>query len=134
MKKDKHLNKVVKKFVEASFKDGKMIETQVSKSIKILKLLSNSQAILALTEYLKQLKRQERKYTLYIESAIAPSSVQIKKIKKVVERKTRISKVLVNVNPEILGGFKLKIGDEIWDESILGKINQVKEVISGRSG
>lgn len=131
MKKDKHLNKVVKKFVEASFKDGQMIETQVSKSIKILKLLSNSQAILALTEYLKQLKRQERKYTLYIESAISPSSVQIKKIKKVVERKTRISKVLVNVNPEILGGFKLKIGDEIWDESILGKINQVKEVISG---
>lgn len=133
MKKDKHLNKIVETLEEASFKDGKLVENQVTKSIKILKSLSKSQAIFALTEYLKQIKRKERQFTMYIESAIPLSSNQVKKMREIVEKRKKISKVLVNINPEILGGFKLKIGDEIWDETILGKINQVKEVISGRS-
>ncbi len=41
---------------------------------------------------------------------------------------------MTNINPEILGGFKLKVGDEIWDESLHNKIVQLKEAIThGRS-
>lgn len=119
--------------MEVSFKEGKMVESQVIKSIKLLKSLSSSKAILALSEYLKQLKRIDRQYTMLVETSIPLSPAILKKMKKIVEKKNKITKVVVNINPEILGGFKLKIGDEIWDESILGKINQVKEVISGRS-
>lgn len=134
MKKSKLLQKTIHKLVEASFKDGKLVESQVIKSIKALKFLSRADGIFALSEYLKQLKRKEREHTMYIETTIPLSSTQIKKAKKIVEKKVKITKILVNINPEILGGFKLKIGDEIWDESILGKINQIKEVIiSGRS-
>ena len=55
---------------------------------------------------------------------------EIKKAKKIVEKKNIITKVVTNINSEILGGFKLKVGDEIWDESLKEKINQVKEVIN----
>lgn len=68
---------------------------------------------------------------MFIETVVPLSPTQVKRMKKIVEKKVRISKVLVNINPEILGGFKLRIGDEIWDESISGKINQVKEAING---
>lgn len=127
--------------VEESFKEGKIVESQVANSIKALKSLPKYQAIWALSEYLKQLKRQQRQHTMYIETVIPLSPTQIKKAKKIVEKKAvpagrqvKINKILVNINPQILGGFKLRIGDEIWDESILGKINQVKEAIaSGRS-
>ena len=68
---------------------------------------------------------------MYIETVVPLSPAQVKRMKKIVEKKKKIAKVLVSINPEILGGFKLKIGDEIWDESISGKINQVKEVING---
>ena len=51
--------------------------------------------------------------------------------KGIVEKKVKITKVLVSINADILGGFKLRVGDEIWDESILGKIQQVKEAIKG---
>ena len=133
MNKNKHLQKLVTKLVEVSFKDGKLVENQVIKSIKVLKSLSRANAIFALTAYLKQLKRKEREHTMYIETTVVLSPTQIKKAKKIVEKRVKISKILVSINPEILGGFKLKIGDEVWDETILGKINQVKEVISGRS-
>ncbi len=132
MKKNKLLQKTIKKLVDASFKDGKIIESQVIKAIKLLKSQSTPQAILSLTQYLKELKRIERKHTMYLETTIPLSPGQLKKAKKIVERSNRITKVITSINPQILGGFRLRVGDEVWDESLLSKINQVKEVISGR--
>ena len=130
----KLLQKIIKKLTEVSFKEGEIVESQVIKSIKILKSLPKSQSILVLGEYLKSIKRVERLYTMMVETSIPLPSTTVKKMRKIVGKKYKITKVVVNVNPEILGGFKLRIGDEIWDETILGRINQVKEAItSGRS-
>lgn len=135
MKKSKTLQKIINKLAENSFKEGKMMENQVTKAIKILKSQPRLKAIQALKEYLKQIKRRQRQHTMYIETAIPLSSTQIRKVKKFVEKKVRITKVLTNIDPQILGGFRLQVGDNIYDESILGKINQVKEaIISGGSG
>ncbi len=130
MKKNKMLIKSVNKLVDASFKNGRMVESQVGRSIKILKSLPGLEAIQALSEFLKGIKRKEREHTLYIETVSPLTSVQVEKAKKIVGKKMLITKVLVSVRPEILGGFKLRVGDEIWDSSILGKINQVKEAIA----
>lgn len=129
MKKDRQLQKIINQLLDLSFKDGKIIEAQVVKAIKVLKSLPESKTIFAMSEYLKGLKRKEREHTMYIEAVVPLSAVQVNKMKKIVERRYLITKVLVSNNPEILGGFKLKIGDEIWDESIAGKIQQVKEAI-----
>ncbi len=130
----KQMQKIVKKLADASFSGGRIIESQVIRSIKVLKSLPQYEAISALGEYLNSIKRIERQFTMVVETSIPLAVVTVNKMRKIVEKKNKITKVLVNINPEILGGFKLKIGDEIWDESILGKINQVKEVISsGRS-
>lgn len=138
MKIRKQLQKTVNKLVDLSFKEGRIVEAQVVRSIKILKSRPRNEAIQSLLEYLKSLKRKEREHTMYIEATIPLSPAQINRVKKFVEKETmpggrqeKITKVLVNINPEILGGFKLKVGDEVWDESISGKINQIKEAISG---
>ena len=138
--KNKILKKLIDKLVEKSFSDGRMKENQVFKSIKTLKSLPQTQAIWALSEYLKALKRKEREHTMYLETAISLSPIQIQKAKKIVEKKglpagrqVKITKTKVFINPEILGGFKIKVGDEIWDQSILSKLNQIKEAISGGS-
>lgn len=132
MKKGKELQKIIKRLIEVSFSDGKIVERQVVRSIKLLKSQPTTQAILSLTEYLKELKRLERAHTMYLETVVPISSDQLKKAKRIVEKKVKITKVVTNVNPEILGGFKLRVGDEVWDETLLNKIYQVKEVISGR--
>jgi len=133
MKKNKQLQKIITKLVEISFKDGKIIENQVGRVIRVLKSQPQSEAIESLSAYLKALKREERKYTMYVEAAIPLSTAQLQKMKKIVDKKSKITRVVTSINPDILGGFKLRIGDEIWDETILGKINQVKEaIISGR--
>lgn len=131
MKIKKQLQKTVNKLVGLSFKEGRIVEAQVVRSIKILKSRPRNEAIQSLLEYLKSLKRKEREHIMYIETVIPLSHTQINRMKKFVEKKKIVTKVLVRINAEILGGFRLKIGDEIWDESIKGKIQQVKEAISG---
>lgn len=127
----RQLQKIVKKLADLSFKEGRILELQVTRSIKALKSLPRSQAIASLGEYLKSIRRMERQFTMYIETAIPLPEMTVKKMRKIVEKKNKITKVITNINPEILGGFKLKVGDEVWDESILGKIKQVKEAIRG---
>ena len=131
---NKLLQKTINKLVEASFKDGRMIEYKVTKSIKALKSLPTIDTIWALSEYLKGLKREERKHTMILETAVRLSPAQINRAKRIIGRQVKITKVKVNINPEILGGFKLKVGDEVWDESLVGKLDLIKEeLISGRS-
>lgn len=129
MKKSKQIQKVITKLVKASFKEGKLLESQVIKSIKILKGQSTLEAIWVMSKYLKELKSKQREHTMFIETTVPLSINQLKRIKKIVEKKVKITKVVTNINHEILGGFKLQVGDEVWDESILGKIDQVKEAI-----
>lgn len=125
------LQKTVQKLVEASFRDGQILEFQIVKSIKILKMLPSFEAIQALSQYLEGIKREERRHTLYIETAVDLTAMQIKKVKRVIGKKVKVIKTLINVNPDILGGFKIKIGDEVWDESIVSKIEEVRRIISG---
>lgn len=134
MKINKNIKKIIQKLVDLSFQNGKLVESQVTKSIKVLKSLPKSQAIEALTDYLKGLKIMQRQHTMVVETVIPLSPSQINRIRKIVEKKIKITKVLNQINPHILGGFKFKVGDEVWDESILGKVNQIKEtILSGRS-
>lgn len=136
MKKGKQLQKTVKHLIEASFKDGKVVESQAFRSITAIKSLPVNESIRAMSDYLKGLKRKIREHTIYIETVIPLSASQIEKVKKIVEKKSlpagrqvKITKIITKINPALLGGFKLKVGDDIVDESIAGKINQVKEVI-----
>lgn len=127
----KYLQKTINKLAQLSFRQASLVESQVTKAIKLLKSQPKIQAIQALSEYLKQLKRRQKAHTMYIETVIPLHLSQIKKVKKMVEKKVKISRVVTDINPEILGGFRLRVGDEIWDESILGKISQVQEAIRG---
>lgn len=133
----KHFKKLINDLVRLSFKDGVIIEPRVIRAIAALKSLPKYQAIETLTEYVKRLKRLERRHTMYIESVIPLNKVQLQAIKKNVEKKAlpvgrqvKVTKIVTKINPAILGGFILKVGDEVWDASILDRINQVKEVIT----
>ncbi len=130
MKRQKYLQKLVADLVKAGFKDGKVVESQVTKSIKILKMLPQYEAIGAMSDYLSSLKRQMRQHTMYIETVVPLSASQLQKIKKMVDKKVKITKVVTSINEEILGGFRLRVGDEIWDDSISSKIVQVREAIT----
>ena len=132
MKIDKRLRGKVAGMVRDSFdKSGKLVEKKAEGYINELKSLSTPKAIVALSEYLKGVKREMKKSALEIETAIELSEPQIKEITKSMEVRYQINEVKTNLNSSLFGGIRIKIGDVVLDDSVSRRIAQVKEVILG---
>lgn len=129
MKQDKQLKKIILKSVQESFSFGRLLESQVVKNIKLYKSLPTSAAISALTEYLKGIKRKLRQHTLVVETTCPLSLKQVEKIRRIVAKKYQITKLESKINPDILGGVRFRVGDEIYDESIQSRITQLRGVL-----
>lgn len=131
MKKDKHLKRLVEQAVLASFKDGKLVSEKVQSFIKSFKALPRSKAIFALTEYSKGIKRELDMQTLVVESTTPLSSDEKRKIITKMEKQFSILNSQYSLNPALLGGLRVKIGDTVYDDSIEARINQLREEIRG---
>lgn len=129
MKRDKRLEKLVLNLTKASFKKGQLDSGAVSRSIKVLKSLSTPLAIFALTTYLNGVKREVERTTLIVETATELSRAQRQQVEKALSLKLEIKNSKFIVNPSLLGGLRVKIGDAIFDDSLSEKISQVKEAL-----
>ena len=77
----KHLDKIVDRAVDASFKKGKMDPQAVKRLTKSFKDMNLIESIYTLSKYAKRLKRILAQQTMVIESVIPVSALQVNKIK-----------------------------------------------------
>lgn len=129
MNNKKHLNKIIDKAVSASFDHGKINANVVSRLVKDFKSMHLSDAIYTLTNYLKGLKRILSQYTLEVESVISPSRQQLNEVQKKMSKLFTITRTKVTINPSLLGGLKVRVGDTVLDYSVRNKLNQISEAI-----
>lgn len=131
MKKDKRLQKLVMECVGACCKEGRINAQKTIKVIKKLKSLPTDQAIFAISEFLKGIKREKNRKSLTIESSILLSEIEVKKLAGFLRREFVFTDVKEVVVPQLLGGLRIKIGDDILDYSLINKITQLGGVIHG---
>lgn len=63
-------------------------------------------------------------------SAIELSKDELNSLKKIIQDKIKEDLIIKNiVEPELLGGVRLRIGDTVIDSTIIGKINRLKNKI-----
>jgi len=129
MKKKSKLKKLAAKYVNYSFKDGKGDENKIMKIMAELKSLPRSQAIYIISKFLKGVRKREGQTTLLIESAVPLTEAQLEGIFKSLRKEFVVTEVRNIVNPSLLGGFKVRIGDMAQDYSIRGKISQLREAV-----
>lgn len=127
MKKKSKLKKLAAKYVSLSYQSGKGDEEKIKKIMEGLKSLPRSQAIYIISKFLKGVRKREGQNTLLIESAVPLTKRQIDHILKNFRKEFVILEVKNVVNPSVLGGFRVRVGDMISDYSIQGKISQLKE-------
>lgn len=125
MKKTKQLIQLTKKMAQDSFRDGKVIESKVKSYTSQIKKFDLPQAIFIMGEYLKEVKRLQSQATLQIESATPLSPSEVSKIKSEFSKVQKIADTNVVINPEIMGGIRIKLGDVIYDDTISAKISQI---------
>lgn len=129
MKKSKNLKKLVEQCCRYCCPDGRVDEKKVIGVIKNLKSLPRSQAIFAISEFLKALKKQKGETTLLVESSIPLPKSQLDTIVKKLKGDFVISEVKNIINPDLLVGFRVRIGDTVTDYSLQNRIMQLKEAI-----
>lgn len=110
---------------------GEVQEKIVSDNVRLIKKLAFYDAISLLTLYLKGLRREIAKTTLEITSSTPLSLAEKNIITKIACKNFKINKILTTVDPSLLGGLCIKIGDTVFDDSVKNKIGQVKGFING---
>ena len=125
--------KLLKTLVERCWRfccpDGKANEQRIIQVIKNLKSLPRHQALFAVSEFLKALKKQKDQTTLIVESANSLSKAELSSIARKLKGDFTIMEVKNIVNPELLAGFKIRIADSLSDFSLQGRIAQLKEAV-----
>ncbi|MDO8429187.1 MAG: F0F1 ATP synthase subunit delta [Candidatus Daviesbacteria bacterium] len=131
MKLNLRAQKLVRKLVTTTFsKDGNLSESKVKEYLKMITSLKSSRLIF-LKAYLKILKSEVLKRTLILESSTVLNQVEQTKISQVFAKKFQVTTVLNQINPSLLGGIRVKIGDMLFDNTVAGKINKIGESIRG---
>lgn len=129
MKINKQLKQVVNMALDDSFVKGKLNEKNAQKVIKLFKAQPRSEAIALLTNYLRGIKQRLERVTMVVESPTSLSTSEMNKIKTKFGSQFSILNSQFNLNPSLLGGLRVKIGDYIFEDSIKSRINQVKEAV-----
>lgn len=130
MKDKGRLKKIAAKSARLSFPEGKLKEENAMDVLKHLKTLPRSQAIYAISKFIKGLKNKSREGSAVIESATPLSSGQINSIIAKLKGDFSVTGVENKINQDLLGGIRVRIGDSVFDYSLKNKIAQVGEAIA----
>lgn len=89
-------------------------------------------------EYKNQLQKNDNILSVIISYVTAPDDMQLAKIKDFLAKKfnTDVDKILIELKekPELLGGFIIRAGNQEYDWSMLGRLEQMKHNLICSSG
>lgn len=131
MKSIKTIKKQAIRAAQLSFKNGVLDEGIAKKFVKAFKQLPLSESILTLNQYIRALRSEVNKTTLTVESVVSIPKADIKELSTMLGRQYKILETREELNPSLLGGVKVRIGDVIFDNSLKARVNQVKEALVG---
>ncbi len=126
MKKNKNLDKIITKAVNASIKGSSIDASKVALFSKSFKALSLADGVYALTQYKKGLTQFINKHTVTISAPVELPKDLMTKITSTLNSEFKIHNSKFNLDSSLLAGFKFKIGDEVYDNSLRANLERLK--------
>lgn len=123
-----------KKFAILDQLFGSTIDPMILSFFKIVVTKGRSEILYATgKELLNEYNRRKGIYKATVTSAVPLSADNIREIEQVVKNATKGEVVLeTKVDPNLIGGFILKVGDKQFDTSISSSLNKLKKEFSQR--
>ena len=128
MKINKETRQLSKELLRASLVDGKLDSSRISSLVKTLIERKPRHYIQVLEAYQRLLRLEVEKRTAVIETAteLPPDAGQ-----KLVENLKRqygsdLAARFV-VNPELLGGMRIRVGSDVWDSSVRNRLHRLQQ-------
>lgn len=128
MKSTKDARKVSRQLFRHSLTSGKLDEEKISQMVQTVLATKPRRYIDVLKDYQRLLHLEVEKRHAVIESATPLNRTLGDQI--VANLKSRYGEDLTTefrTNPELLGGLRIKIGNDVWDGSIKNRLDQLQE-------
>lgn len=128
MKINKETRQLSKDLLRASFVDGRLDGSRVSSLLKSLIEKKPRHYLQVLEAYKRLLRLEVEKRTATIETAteLAPEAGQqiVDNLKK--KYGSDLAAKFV-VNPELLGGMRIRVGSDVWDSSVRNRLHRLQQ-------
>jgi F-type H+-transporting ATPase subunit delta len=128
MKATKDARKVSRQLFRHSFTLGKLDEEKISQMVQTVLATKPRRYVDVLKDYQRLLQLEVEKRHAVIESATPLNRSLGDRI--VTNLRARYGEDLTTefrTNPELLGGLRIKIGNDVWDGSVKNRLNQLQE-------
>ena len=128
MKINKETRQLAKELLRASYVDGRLDRDRVSSLVKSLIEKKPRNYIKALEAYKRLLRLEVDKRSATIETATELAPEAGEQIVANLKRKyggDLAAKFVVN--PELLGGMRIRVGSDVWDSSVRNRLQRLQE-------
>ena len=128
MKINKEARRLSKELLRASFTDGQLDNGRISSLVRSLIDKKPRNYINVLNEYKRLIRLEVEKRTATIESAtelspeVAARTAENLKQKYGADLTTNFV-----VNPELLGGMRIRVGSDVWDSSVRNRLQRLQQ-------
>ncbi len=131
MKIDRHSRQTAKKYFRAFRRpDGSIDETAVREIIQLLAEQKPRNYLAVMTQLYRLLELALEENAVRIESATPLADRGASVIADLERQFGPASKVSYEQNPALLGGLLIRRGNNIWDGSLSGRLNRLKQALS----
>jgi F-type H+-transporting ATPase subunit delta len=128
MRTAKEARKVSGQLFRNSFTEGKLDKEKISHMVETLLAEKPRHYVDALKDYQRLVRLETEKRHAVIESATQLNSALANQI--VTNLRRRYGDDLTTefrTNPDLLGGLRIKIGDDVWDGSVKQRLHKLQE-------
>jgi F-type H+-transporting ATPase subunit delta len=128
MKINKETRQLSKQLLRASFTDGQLDGGRVSAVLKSLIEKKPRHYIQVLEAYQRLIRLEVEKRTATIETATELSPEAERLIVANLRKKYGSDLAArVVVNPELLGGMRIRVGSDVWDSSVRNRLHRLQQ-------
>jgi F-type H+-transporting ATPase subunit delta len=128
MKINKETRQLSKELLRASFTDGRLDGSRVASLVKALIEKKPRNYIKVLESYKRLLRLEVEKRSATIETATELAPEASEQIVENLKRKyggDLAAKFVVN--PELLGGMRIRVGSDVWDSSVRNRLHRLQQ-------
>jgi F-type H+-transporting ATPase subunit delta len=128
MKINKETRQLSKELLRASFIDGQLDSGRVASLVKSLIEKKPRHYIQVLEAYKRLLRLEVEQRTATVETATELPPDSAEQIVANLKRKygTDLAANFV-VNPELLGGMRIRVGSDVWDSSVRNRLHRLQQ-------
>lgn len=117
-----------KDLLRASFTDGQLDSGRISRAVKAVIEKKPRNYMKVLDAYKRLLRLEVEKRTATIESATALSAESEAEVAaNLIQKYGAGLATKYIVNPELLGGMRIRVGSDVWDSSVRNRLQRLQQ-------